>query len=204
MGLLTGAASLTRFAVEGELPASPWDFIAEQINRHSFRDIDDTLDEFSVGWVSVANMFDTTFAYSSYAAGDYVVLTLRVDERRVSPAVLKKFCQKEEERIKREQQIPRLARAARVEIRERLHAELLRKSPPIPATYDLCWNLGDSTVLFFSTSKKALALVEDIFKETFGLALILQIPWLAGQRVLGMDNQDKQRHFDNLQPAVFL
>ena len=87
MGLLTGSASLTRFAVSGDLPSSPWDFIAEQISRHSFRDIDDTLDEYSVGWVSVANMFDSSFAYSSYAAGDYVALTLRVDERRVSPAV---------------------------------------------------------------------------------------------------------------------
>ena len=201
MGLLIGAASLTRFAVSGDLPSSPWDFIAEQINRHTFKDIDDTLDEYSVGWVSVANMFDTSFAYSSYAAGDYVALTLRVDERRVSPAVLKKFCQKEEERIKREQQIPRLARSARVEIRERLQAELLRKSPPIPATYDLCWNLGDGVVFFFSTSKKAIALLEDLFKETFGLALILQIPWLAGQRVA---SAEAQSNFDSLQPAVLL
>ena len=154
-----------------------------------------------MGWVSVANMFDSSFAYSSYAAGDYVALTLRVDERRISPAVLKKFCQKEEERIKREQQIPRLARAVRIEIRERLQAELLRKSPPIPATYDLCWNLGDGVVFFFSTSKKAIALLEDLFKETFGLALIIQIPWLAGQRLA---SSDVQANFDSLQPAVLL
>ncbi len=201
MGLLTGAASLTRFAVEGELPAAPWDFIAEQISRHSFRDIDDTMDEYSVGWVSVANMFDSAFAWGSYAAGDYIALTLRVDERRVSPAVLKKFCQKEEERIKREQQIPRLARAARLEIRERLHAELLRKSPPIPATYDLCWNIADGSVFFFTTSKKAIALLEDLFRESFGLALILQIPWLIGQRMVG---KDSLHSFDSLQPAVLL
>ncbi len=201
MGLLNGAASLTRFAVEGDLPSSPWNFIAEQISRHSFRDIDDTIDEYSVGWVSVANMFDASFAYGSHAAGDYVVLTLRVDERRVSPAVLKKFCQKEEERIKREKQIPRLARAARIEIRERLQAELLRKSPPIPATYDLCWNLADGIVLFFTTSKKTIALAEDLFKETFGLALVLQIPWLTGQRLA---SGEAERNFDSLQPAVFL
>ena len=201
MGLLTGSASLTRFAVSGDLPSSPWDFIAEQISRHSFRDIDDTLDEYSVGWVSVANMFDSSFAYSSYAAGDYVALTMRVDERRVSSGVLIEFCPKEAERIKREQQIPRLARAARIEIRERLQAELLRKSPPIPATYDLCWNLGDGVVFFFSTSKKAIALLEDLFKETFGLALILQIPWLAGQRLA---SAEVQPNFDNLQPAVLL
>ena len=201
MGLLTGAASLTRFAVSGDLPDSPWEFIAERIARHSFRDIDDSLEEFSVGWVSVADMFDSSFAYSSYAAGDYVALTMRADERRVSPAVLNKFCRKEEERLRRERQVPRLPKAARVEIRERVQAELLRKSPPIPATYDLCWNLGDGVALFFSTSKKAIALLEDLFKESFGLALVLQIPWLAGERML---DEATRPAFDNLQPAVFL
>jgi hypothetical protein len=33
----------------------------------SFKDIDDTMDEYSIGWVSVADMFDAGFAYSSYA-----------------------------------------------------------------------------------------------------------------------------------------
>jgi hypothetical protein len=41
----------------------------------SFKDIDDTMDEYSIGWVSIADMFDAGFAYSSYAAGDYIALT---------------------------------------------------------------------------------------------------------------------------------
>jgi len=201
MGLLTGAASFTRFAVSGELPESPWDFIAGQIEKHSFRDIDDTMDDFSVGWVSVANMFDTAFACSSYAAGDYVALTMRMDERRVSPAVLKKFCQKEEARILQEKQIPRLAKAARVEIRERIQAELLRKSPPIPSTSDLCWHVADGLVLFFSTSRKAVALLEELFRESFGLGLVLQVPWLTGERML---DEAGRASLNELQPAVFL
>lgn len=201
MGLLTGSASFTRFAVIGDLPESFWDVAAEKIKAHSFKDIDDTLDEYSIGWVSVADMFDAGFAYSSYAAGDYITLTLRVDERKVPPAVLRKFVMKEEERIKREKQIPRLHRAARVEIKERIQAELMRKAPPIPATYDLCWNLADNTLLFFTTSKKAVALLEDLFKETFNLSLILQIPWLTG---LHMAAGEAQQHYDEMRPAVLL
>ena len=126
MGLLTGSASFTRFSVTGELPEPFWDVVAERMAAHSFKDIDDTLDEFSIGWVSVADMFDAEFKYSTYAAGDYVVLTMRIDERKVAPAVLKKFVMKEEERLKREKQIPRLSRAVRVEIRERIRTELVR------------------------------------------------------------------------------
>ncbi len=201
MGLLTGAASFTRFFVEGDLPENFWDFVADRVRANCFQDIDDTMDEYSVGWVSVANMFDAEFAYSSYAAGDYVALTMRTDERKVSPAVLKKFAMKEELRIQREKEVPRLSRAARLEIKERVRAELVRLSAPVPATYDLCWNLSDSTVLFFSTSRKAVALLEDLFKETFGLSLILQIPWLLGARMVA---DEDARSYEEMKPALLI
>lgn len=201
MGLLTGSASLTRFSVVGDLPESFWDFAAERIAAQRFKDIDDTLDDYSIGWVSVADMFDTEFAYSSYAAGDYVVLTMRVDERKVAPSVLKKYVMKEEERIRREKQVPRLSRAVRVEIKERIHAELIRKSLPVPSTYDLCWNLSDNTLLFFTSSKKATALLEDLFKETFNLSLILQIPWLTGLQMAEGESLEK---YEEMRPAILL
>ena len=99
MGFISGSASFVRFGVEGELPENIWDFIAERVAAFSFQDIDDTYDEFSIGWVSVLNMFDSEFEYGSYANGDYVTLTLRIDERKVSQAIVKKFCAKEEERF---------------------------------------------------------------------------------------------------------
>jgi DNA recombination-dependent growth factor C len=201
MGLLTGSASLTRFLVTGEPPESFWEFAAQRIPALSFKDIDDTMDEYSIGWVSVADMFDSSFTYSSYAAGDYITLTMRVDERKVAPSVLKKFVIKEEERIKREKQIPRLNRATRLEIKERIRAELIRKSPPVPSTYDLCWNLADNTLLFFSTSKKAMALLEDLFKETFHLSLILQIPWLTGLHLAEGEAAEK---YEEMRPAILL
>lgn len=201
MGLLSGAASFVRYTVEGELPESFWDFVAERVAAHSFQDIDDTLDEYSIGWVSVANMFDADFAFASYAAGDYVVLSMRADERKVSPSVVKKCVLKEEERVKLERQVPRLSRSVKMEIKERVRSELVRKSVPVPAVYDLCWNLADGTLLFFSTSKKAMVLLEELFKETFGLSLILQVPWLAAGHLA--DEETAQR-MDTLRPAVLV
>ncbi len=201
MGLLTGSASFMRFSVEGDLPDNFWDFVAERVAAHAFVDIDDNMEEYSIGWVSVANMFDAEFAYAAYAAGDHVVLSMRVDERKVSPAVLKKFVMKEEERIKREKQIPRLARSARLEIKERVRAELVRKSAPVPAVYDMCWNLADSTLFFFSTSKKAMVQFEELFRETFDLSIILQIPWNSA---LHLADEQVVANLDNLQPAILI
>ncbi|CAK8724977.1 Recombination-associated protein RdgC [Candidatus Electrothrix laxa] len=201
MGLLSGSASFTRFTVEGEVPENFWDFVAQRVTEHSFQDIDDTIDEHSIGWVSVADMFDSDFAFSSYAAGDYVVLSMRVDERKCSPAVLRKFTAKEESRLKQEQGVRRLSRNVRLEIKERIRAEMVRKSPPIPAVYDLCWNLSDNTLLFFTNSRKALALLEDLFRETFELSLIMQIPW---NNALQLADPATAERLDDLQPALLI
>jgi hypothetical protein len=155
MSLLKGTASYVCFMVEGNLPENFWDYIAERIVLFSFKDIDDSYDENSLGWVSLLNMFDSDFSFGSYASGNFVTLSLRFDERKVSPAILKKFIQKEEERIKKEKKIPKISRSLRVEIKERVKSELIKKAIPLPSVWDLCWNINESTLLFFTTNKKA-------------------------------------------------
>ncbi|MGI9569599.1 MAG: recombination-associated protein RdgC [Desulfobulbia bacterium] len=201
MGFVSGSASFIRFGIEGELPSNMMEFIADRIASFSFRDIDDTMDEYSIGWVSVANMFDAGFRYASFMNGDYVTISLRVDERKVSPAILKKFVQKEEERIKVEKQIPKIGRTLKAEIKERVHAELIRKAIPIPAVFDLCWNLSESTVLFFTTNKKIHAVLEDFFKDCFGLLLVQQIPYVTAEHLL--DDEQTER-LASINPEIFV
>ncbi len=201
MGFLKGTASFVRFTVEGELPDNPLDFIADRIISFAFQDIDDTYDEYSIGWVSVLNMFDSQFQYASYAAGDYITLTLRIDERKVSPAILKKFVQKEEERVRLEKELPKLSRSLKVQIKERVRTELMRKAIPVPATYELAWNLSDSTLLFFSTNKKAQVLLEDYFQESFGLLIRQQIPYTVAERLLDEEQFEK---LEKTGPEIFV
>lgn len=201
MGFVSGSASFVRFGIEGELPSNIMEFIADRIASFSFRDIDDTMDEYSIGWVSVMNMFDAGFRYASFVNGDYVTISLRVDERKVSPAILKKFVQKEEERIKIEKQIPKIGRTLKAEIKERVQAELIRKAIPIPAVFDLCWNLSESTVLFFTTNKKIHAVLEDFFKDCFGLLLVQQIPYVTAEHLL--DDEQTER-LASVNPEIFV
>jgi len=201
MGFLKGSASFVCFEAEGRLPEDALDFIAERIKGYAFRDIDDSYDEYSIGWVSVVNMFDASFAYASYAVGDNIVLTLRVDERKVAPAILKKMAQKEEERVRLEKQLPKLSRAMKVEIRERVKSELTKKALPAPATYDLHWNLTDNTVFFFTTNKKLHAVLEDFFKEVFGLTLRQRIPYLIALTLL---DKDEAARLEQIRPQLFI
>jgi hypothetical protein len=201
MGLIKGSASFVRFSIEGNLPENTWDFIAERVSLFSFKDIDDSIDESSLGWVSIFNMFDSEFRYGSYASGNFVTLSLRFDERRVSPAILKKFIQKEEERIKREKQIPKISRTLQVEIKERIRSELIHKAMPLPSVFDLSWNLPDSTLLFFTTNQKAHTLLEDHFKKTFGLTLIQQVPYNTAENLL---DTDEIKRLSSLTSDVFI
>lgn len=184
MGLIKGSGSFVRFSVLGELPENTLDFIANRIAAFSFQDIDDTYDEYSIGWVSVLNMFDSQFKFASYAAGDYITLTLRIDERKVSPAILKKVIQKEEERVRLEKQLPKLSRSMKVEIKERVQVDLMRKAIPIPSVFELCWSLSDATLLFFSTNKKIHAVLEDFFKDSFGMLIRQQIPYTTAEHLV--------------------
>lgn len=186
MSLLSGKSSISVFTVHGEI--SPEldmaQFILERTNALSFKDIDDTYDEYSCGWVSVIDMFNSNIIP---VVGDYVIMSVRIDERKVAAAVLKKFVSKEEHRIKEERQIPKLARAAKLEIKERVKLELVRKAKPSPQVFDVVWNLADHTVFFFSTNQKAKAIFEDIFKETFGLMSKQKIPSTICSRFFGDD-----------------
>lgn len=201
MGFLKGTASFVRFSVVGELPENALDFIADRVISFSFQDIDESYDEYSIGWVSINNMFDSQFQYASYVAGDYITLTLRIDERKVSPAILKKIVQKEEERVRLEKQVPKLSRSVKVQIKERIQTELMRKAIPIPSIFELCWSLSDGTMLFFSTNKKIHAILEDFFKESFGLLIRQQIPYTTAEQLV---DEEQLAKLERITPDIFV
>ena len=103
--------------------------------------------------------------------------------------------------MKRERQVPKLSRTVRMEIKERIRTELVRKSVPVPAVYDLIWSLSDGTLFFFTTNKKAMVLLEEFFKETFGLSLILQVPWNIALHVADTETIGK---LDQLRPEILV
>jgi len=198
MGLLTGTASFVRYTVEGDIPADFWDFAAERIAAHAFRDIDDSFDELSVGWVSLASMFDSAFTEASFIAGDNVAMAMRIDERKVAPAVLKKFFLKEEKRILKERQLPKLSRSQKLELKENVRLRLLKQAAPVPAVYEMYWSLADNAVTFFSTSGKAQTVFEELFRDTFDLGLVMQIPFTLATALL----PDAVDELYELTPAV--
>jgi hypothetical protein len=144
----------------------PTDIMFHQNNIYPFifKEIDDTYDEFSIGWVDPLNMFSTVNPFLEL--GDYVILKFRVDQRKVSTAVLKRMVAKEELRVRTERQIPKLSRVLRAEIKERIRTELLRKSIPVSTSVDIIWDVAAGRILFCGSNPE---LLEDLFNQSFGV-----------------------------------
>lgn len=175
MGLFDKSASVTRFRVAGELPGvDPLGFIREKMKAFAFRDIDATTDMGSVGFVSIMDFLDAEFKHDMIF-GDYVVATMRKDERKIPGAVVKKLCAKKVKERLEETGLPRLSRSQRMEIKEAVTAELVAKTVPSPELFDWFWDLGRNEVVLFTTSTGPIELFRDVFEKAFGITLTQEI-----------------------------
>jgi hypothetical protein len=156
-------------------------FLEDNIRAFSFVGIDDTYDEYSIGWVSLLDPFDPAFLTGAPTIGDYVTATLRVDQRKVATAQLNRLCALEERKYMQDNQVAKVRRSQKLEIKQRIRTELMMKAIPTTTTVDVVVRLDNSSVLFFSTNKAMQSLFEDFFRECFGLTVQQQVPFTIAQ-----------------------
>ena len=61
MSFIKSSCSFTRFRITDSVPASLWGEIADRLKQYAFREIDETADERSLGWVSFEDMLDSAW-----------------------------------------------------------------------------------------------------------------------------------------------
>lgn len=173
MPILSASLGLTRYRVVEDIPDSLWREAPKLLQDNAFRDIDATVDERSFGWCNIDNMLDLAWADSPPEKGHYLCFTLRLDTRRIPPAVFKKHCMialTEELAHAKAEGKAFLSKDRRREIKDQVMLRLRARSLPVPAVFDVVWNMQTGRILFCSTNSKAKALFEDLFEATFGAA----------------------------------
>ena len=176
MGLMKGSFSFMRFEVEGQLPQAFTTFINNRIKGDSFRESRNSTEEKRMGWVSLADILDADFEKANYALGDYLVFSLRIDRKLISPKLMKIRIMEEQRRFLTESGQTRIGKSMNEGIREKVKLELLTKSDPVPSFYDVCWAVGQNRVYFSSLSDKVADDFVDLFKKTFSLGLKRILP----------------------------
>lgn len=204
MGIMSSSVSLTRYRVVEKPGRDILAQVPEKLVRFAFRDIDNTADERSFGWVCFEDMLDTRWRKAPPEKGAYFAFALRLDTRRISPAVLKKHLQiaieSEMEKAKEDGK-NFLSRDRKKEIREQITLKLRARTLPVPAVFEVVWDPGSNRVWFGTTNAKARNLFEDCFTATFDLNLEPLTPFFLALEKLG---ESKAARLENLEPTLFI
>jgi recombination associated protein RdgC len=177
MGLLKGNITFSRFRILGSMPDSFDEFFAERIHRFAFQNIWRTGDEKIKGWISIENCVDSDFPYASYAQGNYLLFSLRIDRKSIPPSLLKIRLMEDEQKKLKESGQKKLYREQREAIRDSVRLELLAKALPVPSFYDICWSVQERMLTFCSLSDKAGTELQELFRDSFSLTLAPYTPW---------------------------
>lgn len=181
--ILTGSFTGRRFRVEGKVPPDPAAHFAKALRRHAFAPIDPASDRVrAVGWVNARQILDAAVTWDKAALGPWVVLGLRVDERRVNRTLLRARLALAEADRRRERGRERLGREERAEMARTLAAELLAQTPPTTTVHELAWHPAERTLWFSSTAQRAVDEMTDLFERTFGLRPVPLTPFTVADR----------------------
>ncbi len=178
MGFLSSSVSFIRYEVVGEKDPLLWENIPDILKRDAFVEIEDSIEEMGAGWVAFENLLDVSWRSSSPYRGEYVVFGLRMDRRKISPAVFKKYCAMAlEEFLELEgEKIKYIPRNRKQEIRENVRMKLLSKTLPVPSLFDVIWKYSEDMLYFSSVNKGVRQVFEELFLKSFSLKLIPLTP----------------------------
>lgn len=179
MSLRKGTLTFARYRVVGRLPDRFSEFFAEGLKKNAFSDVWRTADEKAAGWTGLEDPLDTDFPYASYAQGRYLLFSLRIDCKRVAPALLRLKILEAEKNKRAETDQKRLYREQREAIREGVRLDLLGKTLPVPSAHEICWAASDRTLLFCCLSDKIFDELQQIFRDSFQVTLYPAVPWEA-------------------------
>ncbi len=180
MSFLNSSTSFTRFRITDPVPPSLWPEIPDRLRRYSFKDIDEIPEDQSFGWTTFEDLLDTLWHANPAEKGPYIAFSLRLDTRRVPPAVIKKHVAvalRQEEARNREAGKKFVSRERKKEIKEQIMLKLKMRFLPIPAEFQVVWNTRLNSIYFASTQQKMLDMFEEIFIRTFELHLMPLSPY---------------------------
>ncbi len=194
MAFLAGSTSFTRYRPVEPVPDELWPRIPDLLKKFAIKDIDHNADERSWGWVCFDDWLDTEWRVAPPEKGGYIAFSLRLDTRRVPPAVFKKHFQlalREAEREAKEQGRKGVSRDQKKEIKEQIMLKLRARSLPIPAEFNAIWNREDNSIWFDCTRDKVCELFMELFTETFDLHLEPLTPYFLALQLMGPEAQPK-------------
>ena len=202
MGILSSSVSLTRYRIVEKVPDELVNEVPQRLKSNAFREIDQTSDERSFGWVCFDDLLDNKWHTASPHKSHYLAFALRLDTRRIAPAVMKKYLRLALEEARREQESrgrKKVTRDQKAEIKDRVKQSLMSKTLPVPAVFDVVWDVSSHLVYLGSVSPKVRQLFEDQFTQSFELSLEPQTPYFLAVNLV---EEHEKKLLDEVEASI--
>ncbi|BCS52588.1 recombination-associated protein RdgC [Geobacter sp. SVR] len=170
MGVYANTVSITQFTVTGDLPKQDqFQWFSEKLAGRGFQSIENSTEEVSEGWVQVDRPDEAAFAApSDFWRDNYLVFSLRRDQRKIPASVLKSHTGREEGAfLSQHPNLRRTPKKKREEIKEQVQLKLMSRCLPVPSTVDVVWDQKSGVLTLFSLGSKVVERFEDIFRKCF-------------------------------------
>jgi len=188
MGVYANTVSITQFTISGDLPAKDqFQWFSEKLSQKGFQSIEDSAEETAEGWTLVDRPDDAAFeAPGDFWRDNYLVFSLRRDQRKIPAAVLKSHAGREESAfLAQHPNLRRTPKNKRQEIKELVQVRLLTKCLPVPSSVDVVWDQKSGTLTLFSLGAKVIERFEDFFRKTFeGFSLVMVHPYARAAKLV--------------------
>lgn len=191
MGIKSASQSFTRFKIIDPVTDDLLLRLPDRLRLFAFRDIDDTSETRSFGWVPHDDMLNLEWENASPKIGAYIIFSLRLDTRRIPPSVIKKHVALALKKEAKPEGRNFISKNRKKEITESVTNYLLSRTLPIPAVFDTLWNVGKNEVFFFSVQNKMIDLFMEFFLNSFELRLERITPFSLAQSLLDEDLQEE-------------
>jgi hypothetical protein len=188
MGVYANTVSITQFTVTGDLPKNDqFQWFSQKLAGKAFQSIENSDEELSEGWTLVDRPDDPTFEVpSGFWRDNYLVFSLRRDQRKIPAAVLKSHTGREEGVfLAQHPNLRRTPKNKRAEIKEQVQLRLMARCLPVPAMVDVVWDQKSGILTLFSLGSKVIERFEDIFRKGFeGLHPLAIYPFARARMLL--------------------
>jgi len=183
VSLLKGTVSLTRYGLPEPSPEPTEEFIAGRLKHNAFVSIDDTPEPESMGWVEPLNPLAVDFGPGTFHFGEVIILGLRVDVRQVPAKLVNRYFNLAAAQAEKISQRP-LSADQRHSLKAKVRADLLARIPVSTEVSEVCWLVKADEVWLLGQGTKLRERFEDLWRRTFGLGLVLKIPYLLARELL--------------------
>ena len=139
------------------------------------------------GWVCFEDMLDTEWRTAPPQKGNYFTFSLRLDTRRIPPAIIKKqlsLALKAEKEKMQAQGKKFISRERKKDLKEQVLLRLRQRFLPTPAEFNVVWEPDHNEVWFASTQGKMIDLFMEAFLNTFELHLEQIEPYSLAEGLL--------------------